>query len=1157
MGGVELASPCWTRLRACFTRDSATPRHVLPVTTAEVTLQCRVKNNFFLFDASRGLSLAAKADRLLSTSYQDVVLSTEPVGYWPLTQKKGAVLAVNMGSTGLKYSGRVVNCISGIGGRVKNQWPDYATCFPKHLEEYKAHEAEVLQANDQDSKVDGVVISGQEVVEVNKAQPASCAKIDVVFNDQLVPQGQHEPFSIDCWARCEGCRGRARTIAMSGRYSICISREDLLEFTIMDSVLAVGVTLTAREVTVEEGRWMYLTGTFDGLMARFYVDAVLQAEEDVPAAAHRLFNRRRIRVVEGELRRQQEETAERENAERFVKEEADRFFSTKAGKVELSSMIKHAIAKTNAKLKLQKEKAKILGIKALSQAEAKSQVLREYVAKKLAEYEEKITARHHRLKLANIEEEERLLMRAKENAASHLRLGASVSKVRKSEGREFFIGSLQHLSIANYALGRETITKRFVTAAYASHDAASLVLKEALDALETSMVDCHSDPLVLTAYAKVLSNLYLSNEGGGSVGVNRVEAAVEAFKGRRNAQLIAEILEVLPDGEKYAPLAQQCWTSIQAVDASHYVSGNPVERKKRLLALESVPDRFSLTRRNAEDCSQKFIVCAADIYKFVFKHMPEIYGTEAGDMSWLCALPSSGLVCYLVDKIKAAIRYCKRLSEHQRMLFNRGLLAEQEEIDSLSYMQSELQEILLPSEAKVGAEDLLHLAKNLPLVSAVDFSSSNACSAQPQDMCKFFQQVKFLQVVTLAKCGSVDDATLASLGTNCVGVRRIDISHCSKVTDVGISALLDGCPKIFQLHLGYCERISDLTLAIVAAKLPKLSLLCLAWCTQLTDQAFAAFAQQCVAKDTLTDLNVAGCSKLCDNGLLSVASNLGSIRSLQLDFCYRVTAEGVRKMTHRLWELEKLSLVDVYQVADASFAFDAVGDGRGLAKERMLTKLTAVDLSDCNHLTDHAVELLASRATALADLSLAGCPLLTDDAVRSLLTCRISGDSRGKCLTRLDLSYCTNISASAVDMLSRGCPRLQELSLRGFAKLGADEVRQLCERCQGIQSLSLAHCKLVDDETIRCVTRELWLEHLDVSYCPKLTDDALDAIAQGCGGLLTLNLSWCRKATQQGITGAVSSCSWLNRLWVTGCDNLSEECINDLLLRYPKLTIQS
>ena len=474
-----------------------------------------MKHNFLYYDASLGLALAAKAERLLTTTYQDLVLSSKPFGYWPLTQKKGAVIATNMGSTGLKYSGKVVNCISGAPGRVKNVWPDTATRFPKHLKEFTSYEAELVQRNEEDARVDDVVISDHTVVEVNRAVPASCAKVDISFSEQLVPQGQHQPFSVDCWACCEGANGRARTILMSGRYCLGISREDKLEFTIFDSVLAVAVTLTARELRVEHGKWIYLAGTFDGHMARFYVDAVLQAEANVPACAHRSFNRRRIRIVEAELKRKEQERLERESAERFVRDETDRYFSTKAGKLELNSMIKHAIAKTNAKLKLQKEKAKILGVKPLSQGEAKSLVLREYVTKKLMEYEEKITERHEKLRVANTEQENRLLLRAKENATSHLRFGASVSKVRKSEGREFFIGTLQHVSVAPVELNRDIITQRFVTGGFTSAGAAGLVLKEALVVLERAMVDCHSDPTVLSTYAKVLSKLFLNQDHGG------------------------------------------------------------------------------------------------------------------------------------------------------------------------------------------------------------------------------------------------------------------------------------------------------------------------------------------------------------------------------------------------------------------------------------------------------------------------------------------------------------------------------------------------------------------------------------------------------------------------------------------------------------------
>ena len=579
------------------------------------------------------------------------------------------------------------------------------------------------------------------------------------------------------------------------------------------------------------------------------------------------------------------------------------------------------------------------------------------------------------------------------------------------------------------------------------------------------------------------------------------------------------------------------------------------QRKERLLELEMVPDRFSLTRCNTEDASQKFIVCAADMYRFVFHHLPEIYGADAGDMSWVSTLPSAGLVCHLVNKIKGSIRYCKRRCHHNQLLRDRGLSPLEEDVTPLEHMEQELQELFVPAGAMVRLEDLIQLAKNLPLLSLFDLSAANASKAVPVDLCRYFEQTKFLHEVVLATCASVDDKVIECLGKNCVGLRKVDLSRCSNVTDNGLIPLVNGCQKLTHVRIEHCERLTDLSLALIAHKLTKLNTLSVAWCGQMTDKGFAEFGQTCAAKENVKHLILSGCSKLADEGLVCLATGLTKLHTLFIDFCYRLTADGIRKLVHRLWELQKLNMADVHQVLDTSFVFDLVGDGRGLAKENMLTKLHTIDLSDCNNITDHTIELLASRNDSLVDLSLAGCSLLTDRSIRSLTLCPITGEARGELLVRLDLSYCSSITPVAVDLISERCSRLQEISLKGLARLSAKKVGRLCKRCPGIQALSLAHCKRVDDETIKSIVRELWLEELDVSYCGKITDDALASIAQGCGGLLRLDVSWCRKITELGLEDVVSSCSWLQELRLTGCDSISDQKLNALQSRHGNLTV--
>ena len=48
-------------------------------------------------------------------------------------------------------------------------------------------------------------------------------------------------------------------------------------------------------------------------------------------------------------------------------------------------------------------------------------------------------------------------------------------------------------------------------------------------------------------------------------------------------------------------------------------------------------------------------------------------------------------------------------------------------------------------------------------------------------------------------------------------------------------------------------------------------------------------------------------------------------------------------------------------------------------------------------------------------------------------------------------------------------------------------------------------------------SNEFWMEKLDISYCPRISDEGLGAILKSSPGLVELNVSWCRKISDRTI----------------------------------------
>jgi len=64
---------------------------------------------------------------------------------------------------------------------------------------------------------------------------------------------------------------------------------------------------------------------------------------------------------------------------------------------------------------------------------------------------------------------------------------------------------------------------------------------------------------------------------------------------------------------------------------------------------------------------------------------------------------------------------------------------------------------------------------------------------------------------------------------------------------------------------------------------------------------------------------------------------------------------------------------------------------------------------------------------------------------------------------------------------------------------------------------------------------------LGLSRCESITDEALKALASGCGGLTSVDLSYCRRITDEALKALASGCGGL-----TSVVNLSD-CISHLL----------
>lgn len=206
---------------------------------------------------------------------------------------------------------------------------------------------------------------------------------------------------------------------------------------------------------------------------------------------------------------------------------------------------------------------------------------------------------------------------------------------------------------------------------------------------------------------------------------------------------------------------------------------------------------------------------------------------------------------------------------------------------------------------------------------------------------------------------------------------------------------------------------------------------------------------------------------------------------------------------------------------------------------------------------------LAEDPVLWRDVSLKPYRSFTDDStVRILVNTRFAAAEPGGLvrLQSLDMSKCSNVTDVAVGAVARGCPGLVRLDLSECVKITDWSLAELGKRCPRLQDLSVRLCADITDGGIAALLAgrtatplppgplsplspltpaspaggdrrsppsspppAVSLSRLDVSWCDRLTDAALEQIGSHCPNLTVLKISFAgRLVTDRGILGLLA-----------------------------------
>ncbi len=244
-----------------------------------------------------------------------------------------------------------------------------------------------------------------------------------------------------------------------------------------------------------------------------------------------------------------------------------------------------------------------------------------------------------------------------------------------------------------------------------------------------------------------------------------------------------------------------------------------------------------------------------------------------------------------------------------------------------------------------------------------------------------------LERLTLTGCSQLTDAHLAKVVEKTKQLVAIDLTDVVHVGDETIRRLAAGCSRLHGINLTRCANVSSAAIAELGRNCKMLRRVKLCEGGEIGDDAVGALAENC---PLLLEIDLAGCSKVTDESMAKLWTHSSQIREFRLSQCTALTDAG---FPNPLSGKRRRDAVLSNGIVRAPLVPDRALDQRdaadlhslpGAIPLRSFDHLRVLDLTNCAHITDHAIEGIINNAPKIRNLVLAKCSLLTDETIYSI-----------------------------------------------------------------------------------------------------------------------------------------------------------------------------
>lgn len=221
----------------------------------------------------------------------------------------------------------------------------------------------------------------------------------------------------------------------------------------------------------------------------------------------------------------------------------------------------------------------------------------------------------------------------------------------------------------------------------------------------------------------------------------------------------------------------------------------------------------------------------------------------------------------------------------------------------------------------------------------------------------------------------------------------------------------------------------------------------------------------------------------------------------------------------------------------------------GLSDNGLISLLTgshhllALDISGDSQITERSMEVLANNCQRLQGLNITGC-----NRISSASMMLVADKCRN--IKRLKLNDCDQLDDAAIIEFSQKCTNMLEIDLHQCRGIGDEPVTALLKHGQSLRELRLANCDLISDSAFLLLPSNQTYEHLrilDLTFCTRLTDCAVEKIIEVAPRLRNLVFAKCRQLTDAAVNAISRLGKNLHYLHLGHCGQITDNSIINLV----------